>query len=147
MEFWTSELVGPRPPTQILHSLGNKCKVSPSGKPVLCTDPHCSLRPSLQEGREGLSSLVPLLPLVCVHAVGGEGGADISALSLCPLPHSAHSFLPSEGSVELCRAELKIWKEIESGGRSIKRRGIRVYKDALMMHLISCGCQARGRGD
>ena len=25
----TSELVGPRPPPQILHSLGNKCKVSP----------------------------------------------------------------------------------------------------------------------
>ena len=83
----------------------------------------------------------------CVCACGVWGGADISALSLCPLPHSAHSFLPSEGSVELCRAELKIWKEIESGGRSIKRRGIRVYKDALMMHLISCGCQARGRGD
>lgn len=67
----TSELVGPRPPPQILHSLGNKCKVSPlwearpMHRPTLLSAPI----PLGGQGRTH-SSLVPLLPLVCVHAVG-----------------------------------------------------------------------------
>lgn len=137
-----SELVGPSLPA-ILHSLGNKCKVSPlweAGtmyRPTLLSAPI----PLGGQGRTH-SSLVPLLPHVCVH---GVGVGYVCFVCVC-LQHSAHSFLPSEGSVELCGTEHKIWKEIESGRRSLKRRGIRVYKDALMKHLISCGCQARGRG-
>ena len=75
-----SELVGPPLPA-ILHSLGNKCKVSPlweAGtmyRPTLLSAPI----PLGGQGRTH-SSLVPVLPHVCVCM---RGGWDMSTLSVC----------------------------------------------------------------
>lgn len=68
----------------------------------------------------------------------------MSALFLCPLQHSAQSFLPSEGSVELCVTEHKILKEIGSGEGAQIGDGIRVHENVQMKHLMRFGYQTEG---